>query len=557
MGISLKPEHLKRYKDIIRLFMKYGRGDLVKRQQIEEIFREDVPEAHGTVPRAEELAADLERMGPTFIKLGQLLSTRAELLPMEYLKALSRLQDDVEPFPFDQVEEIVTEELGVRLSKIFREFSPTPLAGASLGQVHAAVLRDGKPVAVKVQRPGIRRQIASDLEALAEVAQFLDKHTKHGENYEFEKMLEDFRRSLVQELDYRQEAQNLKSLGKSMRRFKRIVVPEVVDDYTTSRVLTMDFVRGQKITKLNPLARIEADTLTLADELFRAYLEQILVDGFFHADPHPGNVFFTDDYKIALIDLGMVGRVAPRLQEHLLKLLLAISEGRGEEVAEESIKIGTPKSNFQQYDFERRVVDLVNETQGARIQDLRMGTIVLEVTAISSECGIRVPPELTMLGKTLLNLDEVGRTLAPDFDPNAAIRRHAGEIMNRQLRRSLSPANLFSNLLEIKEMLETLPRSINRLLDNLGHNELRVKVDAIDEEYLMAGFQKIANRITVGVILAGMVVGASMLARVDTEFKLFGYPGLAIILFLFAAAGGVALVIEILFHDRGRHHKKE
>lgn len=556
MGISLKSDHLKRYKDILRLFYKYGRGDLVKRQDLEEIFREDdEPELHRTDPKAEELARELERMGPTYIKLGQLLSTRAELLPMDYLKALSRLQDDVAPFPFDQVEEIITDEFGIRLSKIYREFNPTPLAGASLGQVHQAVLRDGKKVAVKVQRPGIRKQIASDLEVLAEVACFLNKRTEVGEHYEFERMLEDFRRSLVQELNYRQEAHNLKTLGEAMKRFPRIVVPQVVDDFTTSRVLTMDFIHGSKVTQLSPLARMEADTAGLADELFKAYLEQILVDGFFHADPHPGNVLLTEDYRIALIDLGMVGRMAPRLQENLLKLLLAISEGRGEDAAEESIKIGTPRDIFREHDFVRRVVDLVNETRGARIQDLQMGTIVLEVTAISSECGIRVPPELTMLGKTLLNLDQVGRSLAPDFDPNAAIRRHAADIMNRQLRRAFSPANLFSNLLEIKEMAENLPRGINRILDNLSHNDMRVKVDAIDEEYLMEGFQKIANRITVGVILAGIVVGASMLTRVDTDFQLFGYPGLAILFFLLAAAGGVALVIEILFHDR-RHKKK-
>lgn len=556
MGISLKPDHLKRYKDILRLFLKYGRGDLVKRQELEAIFREEKGET-STDPRAEELARDLERMGPTFIKLGQLLSTRAELLPMEYLKALSRLQDDVAPFPFDQVEEIVNEELGVRMSKLFQKFDPAPLAAASLGQVHTAVMRDGREVAVKVQRPGIRRRIATDLEALAEVAEFLDKHTEAGKDYGFQRLVEDFRKSLVRELDYRQEAHNLESLGRDMRRFPRILVPRTVEDCTTSRVLTMDYIRGQKITGLSPTTRMEADTGGLADELFRAYLEQILVVGFFHADPHPGNVFMTDDHRIALIDLGMVGRMAPRLQEHLLKLLLAISEGRGEEAADESIKIGTPKINFREHDFVRRVVDLVNDTQGSRIEDLQMGSIVLEVTAISSDCGIRVPPELTMLGKTLLNLDQVGRTLAPDFDPNAAIRRHSGDLMNRQLRRSLSPGNLFSGVLELKEMLESLPRNINRILDNVSHNSIRLKIDAIDEEYLMAGFQKIANRITVGVILAGLVVGASMLVRVETDFTLFGYPGLAILLFLFAAAGGIALVIEILFHDRDDTHRRK
>ena len=331
MGLSLKPQHLKRYKDVAVLLMKYGRSDLVKAAGLDPTLDDESPAATATDPAASELANDLERMGPTFIKLGQLLSTRPDILPLPYLQALTRLQDRVEPFSFAEVESIVISELGVRLSKAFSEFEAKPVAAASLGQVHRAAMRDGRPVAVKVQRPDIRERVMEDLDALEEIAEFLDDHTEMGRRYGFVQILDEFRRSLLRELDYRQEAQNLTLLRRNLSEFSAIVVPAPIEDYTTSRVLTMEYVSGTKITTLSPVALLELNGAALAEQLFRAYLKQILVDGFFHADPHPGNVLVTDAGQIALLDLGMVGRIAPRLQEPLLQLLLAISEGQSDD----------------------------------------------------------------------------------------------------------------------------------------------------------------------------------------------------------------------------------
>ncbi len=248
------------------------------------------------------------------------------MMPQAYIEALTRLQGKVESFGFDEVEKRVASELGVRLSKAFTEFESEPMAAASLGQVHKARLRNGRQVAVKVQRPQIRERMIEDLDALEEIAEFLDNHTEFGKRYEFGEMLDQFRKSLLRELDYLQEANNLITLREQLKGFESIVVPEPIADYSTSRVLTMEYVHGKKVTGLSALGRMEFDGNGLAEETFRAYLEQILVNGFFHADPHPGNVFLTDDYRIALIDLGMVGRVMPGLQEQLLQLLLAIAE---------------------------------------------------------------------------------------------------------------------------------------------------------------------------------------------------------------------------------------
>lgn len=547
--VSLKTEHLKRYKDIVLLLMKYGRSDLVKQSGLNQGIELDELQVSASSPSADELATDLEKLGPTFIKLGQLLSTRADLLPQPYLEALARLQDNVEPISYEEVDRIVASELGVRISKAFGRFDREPLAAASLAQVHRAQMRDGTEVAVKVQRPEIRDRIVDDLESLNEVAMFIDAHTELGKRYEFQNMLLDLRRSLLRELDFKLEASHLTAFAANLREFQRIVIPEPVDDFTTSRVLTMTYISGKKITVLSPLRLMEIDAAGLAEELFRAYLKQILVDGFFHADPHPGNVLLTDDDDLALIDLGMIGRVLPGMQDQLLRLLLAISEGRGEEAAEVSMKMGEAKEKFDRQEYKRRVADLVAENSAATLGRINAGQVALEITRIAGDCWFRLPSEYTMIAKAMLNLDRIVLTLDPAFDPNAIIREQASQILQRNLLKTIAPANLMSGMVELKEFAEKLPSRINRILDTFGDNQLRLKVDAIDEKLVMEGLQKVANRITLGLVLAALIVGAAMLTRVETSFRIMGYPGLPLIFFMLAAIAGIGLIVSIVLYD--------
>lgn len=553
LSLSLKPEHLKRYKDIARLFMKYGRADLAKLVSSDPTLAPDDGEPMpGVSGNPENLALDLEALGPTFIKLGQLLSTRSDLLPQPYLDALTRLQDKVEPFSFGIVEEIVSSELGVRLSKAFQSFDSEPLAAASLGQVHRAVMRDGREVAVKVQRPNIRQTILEDLEAFQEMAILLDRHTEVGRRFGFQNLLEEFRRTLLRELDYRRESLNLVTLGSNLKEYQRLIVPQPIDDYSTARVLTMEYVQGTKITDLSPLARIDVDGQALAEELSRAYLDQILVDGFFHADPHPGNILITPDGRLAMLDLGMVARIDPKRQEQLLKLLLAIADARGHEAADIAIQIGTILEGHDEDRFRREVADLVQSMQGATASQIQVGRIILGMATKAVECGVRPAPELGFLGKALLHLDEIARVLDPDIDPNAIVRRHSDSILRRHMMKRFSPSNVFSSTLEMYDLAQQMPGRLNALLDNLANNRVQIKVNAFDESRLMDNLQKIANRIAVGLVLAALIVGAALLMQVRTNFTLFGYPGLAMILFLLAVACGFALVFSILFNDDWR-----
>ena len=548
MTLSLKPRHVQRYRDIARLFFKYGRGDLLKNSGFDDIDSEQDRTPDHTA-ESTQFACDLEKLGPAFVKIGQFLSTRGDLLPAAYIEALARLQDRCEPIAFPEVERIVAAELGIRISKAFASFEDVPVATASLGQVHRAELRDGSVVAVKVQRPDIEESIHDDLEVLSEIARLVDRHTELGRTQSFAEMFDEFRTSLLRELDYRQEARNLTQLADNMAEFALILVPRPVPDYVTARVLTMEFVQGRKVTALGPLARLEMHGAPLAEELCHAYLKQILVDGFFHADPHPGNVLLTDDGRVALIDLGMVAQVGPAMQEDLLKLVLAVSEGRGDDAGDLVVKLGHPLSNSDPRSVRRRVGEMVLQFQGLEMRDIALGRFLFEAARAASESGYRMPRELTMLSKTMLNVDEVARQLDPGFDPNAAIRRHASEIMRERMVRSLSPGKVFAGLLEAKEFAENLPRRLNQLIDAVSENRIRFKVDAINEVLLMEGLQKIANRITLGLVIAAMIVGAAMLMRIDTSFRILGYPGLAILFFLAAALSGFALAFNILFND--------
>lgn len=549
MSLSLHPEKLRRYHRVLKFLFKYG-GTFDSAADLEETRlrqqEDDREEVHGP---PEEFVSELEKLGPTFVKLGQFLSTRPDFLPHAYVAALARLQDGVTPIPFEEVETVVQNELGARISKAFETLESEPAASASLGQVHFARLRDGRPVAVKVQRPGVREQVLKDLEALEDLARAAQERTEAGRRYGVRDMLGEFRKALLRELDYEVEARNLTRLHRQLEGHPDLIVPLPVLDYTTPRVLTMDYVQGTKVTNMSPLRRLELDGRRLAESLCKAYLDQILIHGFFHADPHPGNVFLTDDNRIALIDLGMAVHIDPMIREQLMKLLFLVSEGRGRETVDLSIKLGRPMVDADLERFRREGARLVLECQSESLSTIATGRVFLEMVKISSQCGVRPAMELAVIGKALLNLDEAARTLDPRFDPNAFIRREAGTLMQRHLVNTLSPGSLFGSLLETQDLIRRLPGRVSDILDMVSRRDLEIRVRAFDEATLMRNLQKIANRIATGLILAALVVGAAMMMRVETEFTIFGYPGVAMLLFLGAAFLGFGLVITILLKD--------
>lgn len=549
MSLSLKPERIKRYKDLAVLLARHGRSDWVRSAAI-DLPKDEAPDRQSTA-QAEEFADDLESLGPTFIKLGQLLAGRSDLLPAAYVESLARLQDNVASIEFDEVREIVNAELDFDIGTAFETFDETPIAAASLAQVHRARLRDGRDVVVKVQRPGIQEIIRNDLAALGDIASILDDNTEAGRRYAFSDLLDTFRRTLIRELDYRREGDSLITLANNLQGYKSLVVPRPVKDFTTAKILTMEYLSGVKLTDLNPVVLLEVDGRHLAEQLVKAYLDQMLIDGFFHADPHPGNILLTRDHKLALIDLGMVGLIDPDRRTDLLQLILALAEQRGRVAAELVVKLSTEAPGGADRErFRRETAELVLATGGHVIKKIQVGRLIMDLIQISGQCGIRPAHELTIIGKTLLNLDEITRVLDPDFDVTKHVRGYAEELTRRHMLQRLTPGRLFTSLAESAELAQRAPERISRLLDSLVDNQFEIRIDAFNEQRLTANLQKIANRISMGIVLAALIMGAAMLMRVETGFTILGYPGLAMILFTAAAISGAVLVGSIFLTDR-------
>jgi len=537
----------RQYAALARLLLRHGRSDLLSGAGLDEYAAESEVEDARTTDRAESFTADLEAMGPTYVKLGQLLSTRFDLLPPAYTEALSRLQDEAEPFSSEQARALIEEELGGQVRHLYAEFDDTPVAAASLGQVHRATLRNGRDVAVKVQRPTAREDVREDMATLTRLASLADKGTGVGRTYGFGRLLHEFERTLTFELDYRREARNLLRFGEIIATYDRLTVPEPVLELTSGRVLTMSYVEGRKVTDVGPLGLIDLDTEPIVEQLFRAYLHSILVDGFLHADPHPGNLLLTDDGSLAVLDLGMVSYVPPRLQDKLVRLLVAIGDDNGEQAARVLAEMGQPLDNYDATAFRDDVTNLVSEAV-AEGPDMQAGRVLVELSRVSGSRGLRPPPEMSLVGKALLNLDRTTGHLDPTFAPAEAIRHNVRSILRSGL--AASPGDLITAALDAREFTTQLPRRANRIMDSLADGELRIRVDAVDEERLHTVLQRLANRITLGVVIAATILGASQLMRVPTHHHVFGYPALAIVLFLLAILGGGVLAAWIVVTDR-------
>ncbi len=549
---------LARTAQILRFLLKYRSAGVFTGLDLEKAALAPGSEPPPTEGKPEQFVDDLEKMGPTFVKIGQALSTRPDMVPAPYIAALERMQDDVAPIPFAQVREVVEESLGGRLGKLFGSFDEHPLGCASLAQVHRATLRDGREVAVKVQRPGIAELVRADLDAIAGLAGTADRHTEMGRRVHFADWVHEFRKTLMAELDYRAEAENLERFGEHLSDYPELVVPRPYWDLTATRVLTMELVRGTKVTEIGGVQRTEQPLHCLAEALVRGYLDQVFVHGEIHADPHPGNLLVTHDGRLALFDLGMIAHVPPKQRDRLLKLLFAAVDGRGEEVANETIDMGTRLECFDEERFLREVGQMVARYAAHSHQTSQSeGRLMLELVTLSTACGLRSPPALSLLGKTLLNLEQVSDALDPELDVKAVVEDHLDHVMRERLKRSFSPSNIASELIEVQGLLREAPRKLSDLLSLLAENRMQVRVDGIADSPLMESLQKIANRISAGLVTAALIVASAMMMRVDSGWRILGYPAIALVLFLVGAVLGLMIVASALFGDRKARPREE
>jgi len=594
----LSPKHLPRLVATIRLLTNYGLRDFANRQGLlglegASLDGEDTVQGD-LAAKAKAFRLRLVELGPAYIKLGQVLSTRPDLLPKPYIEELEQLQDDVSPMPFEQVERTIEEELRARISKLFASFDPEPLGSASLGQVHAAELRDGRNVVVKVQRPNLREQLAEDIEFFRDLATFLTEHTSAGSRADLIGVVQQVERALVDELDYRTEARNAAAFRKALATFPHILIPRVIDAYTTHKVLTTERIRGVKVDDIPPITRIEYDFSGLAEEFAHAYLQQITDSGHFHADPHPGNVFVVlpgrdnprtpaeavaddrrqevrpgatpltqseneakalaaaaaphDDPKVALIDFGMTAHLTGTMRDRVVRLLLAMGENNGESVAEALIEIGEAPEDFDRPAYVRDIVALIARHGNQTVEETPAGVMLYEAISIAYRSGLKLPGELTLLAKALFNLDAVARALDPSFNPSQSIREYTAEIANKRAQRDLSPRRIFQIAAETSDLVRALPHRIDVITQKLVANDFAVRVEAPQLGSLLLGLEKVANRIFTGLVLGGLLVSSGLLMAYQRSLGMIG--------FLLAGIVGLWMIATIFIQDRRSRKRK-
>jgi predicted unusual protein kinase regulating ubiquinone biosynthesis (AarF/ABC1/UbiB family) len=499
---------------------------------------------------AQELCDDLEDLGPAFIKLGQTLAGRTDLLPTAYYEALASLQENVTPVPYEEVEQIIKDEFGNGPQVLFAHFDVEPLATASLGQVHKAVTHEGVNVAVKVRRPGVREELENEFSLLTKFAETLTDKTDFGKRYQLSDIVHNLKTSVFKEIDYRRELQNLNQFKDLFGEFESIMVPKGFADLSSEKVLTMEYIVGTPVSD-TPSTRLDsANKLIQADRLFKAYLTHVLVHGVYHADPHPGNVRVTEEGKLVLLDLGMVGHVTQELRHTLAVLLMQLSEGRAGKVAELALQMTESSPESDRYGFRQAVIEAVDEYANLPLSEMQAGAVILDICNMAAIYRLRIPPQLSLLAKTLTHLDEIGKALAPTFNPNKALRRHVSEILVRASSDWLTLPELVKTSHDARKLITEGASLTYTILERLADQQFRIEVDALDEERWINQLQKIANRLTAGLILSAMIVGGALLAHVDDPgFMIGGYPGLAFICFMIAFMGGGILAFRILWAD--------
>jgi ubiquinone biosynthesis protein len=458
---------------------------------------------------AVEFRRSLEELGTTFIKLGQLLSSRPDLLPDVYIDELGKLVDEVAPIPFDQIEPVIASEIGL---EHFAEVDPTPLATASIAQIHPALLTSGRRVVVKVRRPRIVQQVELDLELLRSTARLLEGRSQTAELLQLAALADELEVHLRAELDLEEEAHNADIVARLVEPYEDLVVPKVIHPYVTEQVLVLERIDGEKVSPDHGLPPDRARRL--ARELFRSYVHQVTVDGVYHADPHRGNVLLTSDGRLVLLDFGLLGRLDDDTRRQLSLLLLAIAQNRADDVADLILSLSLTTVSSDQPGFVHELRRKLPRYHWRKLRGIRAGEALADLQRISLRSGIRLPTSFALVGKTLSQADSIARALDPEMDPIELMEEDALEVLLTEAERRLEPNQLLAWAYTQAEPLARLPRRLGQLVSRLESGTLKVAIAPTDLKDLEGVMRSAANRIGSAVIIAALLIASALLARV-------------------------------------------
>ncbi len=542
--------NMARLKDMAFILAKYGFGDLLQRLDlpVKKLVHSISPQIDADMDVFQRIRLALEELGPTFVKFGQILSMRPDMLPLPMIRELTKLQDAVSPIPFEDVKAVLEQEFDTSLECMFQSFDPEPVAAASLSQVHKAIHPGAKRVvAVKVRRPGIVKTVETDLNILETLARQAHNNIDALQVYDLPAIVETCRRTLLREIDFSREARYIQIAKSKIEQASDILIPEVFTEYATPRVLVTAFVKGTKITSDMDLP--ETDRKSLAAAGLRSAVLQILDHGFYHADPHPGNMVITSDNRLCLMDWGMVGRLTPDEKNDLLFLIRAAVDKDSKKVTEMLLNIATAQKTVTVQQLEKDIMDIMDVYMSLPLKDIQMGQLLEDIVQVLKSHDLRLPPDMSIVIKALITVEGTARMLYPDLDVISEAEPHVRKLVSRQYSKGYMWQRLRNNLAAMWTLQKHLPDTLSTILKKIQHNELIIGFDHKNLSPLQKALENSFNRLTLGIVLGALIIGSSMIITTGVGPLLFGYPALGMSGYLISAILGLWLVITII---RGR-----
>jgi ubiquinone biosynthesis protein len=545
--------NLNRYRQILTILFKYGFGDMIEHLKIEQYIEIGLQmiskkrrERIERLTKAVRVRMLLEELGPTYIKLGQILSIRPDLVPVDFIEELSKLQDKAPQFSFAELKRIIAEEFGKPAEEVFEYLEETPLASASIGQVHRARLKDGEEVAVKVQRPGIAKIIEVDLEIMLHLATLMERHIEELSLHRPVRIVEEFAKTIEKELNYTIEANNMERMANYALNDKYIYIPKVFKDYTTRKVLTAEYIHGIKVSDLSQIEKAGLNRKIICNRGADILLTQIFIHGFFHADPHPGNIFILPQNIICLIDFGMMGTIDRHSREGFVELVDSIVCRRVSRTVQVLLQITDREKETNIRELERDVAEFIDLHLYKPLKEIEVGPLLHHMVELAARHRLRIPPELFIMLKALSTIEGVARMLNPNFDTIAKAEPFIRQIKTSRFGPQRLGEDLWTLITQLFEFANDFPKDLLEITRTLRQKKLTINLELKGLETMLSTHDQISNRISFSIIIAALIIGSALIVRSNTPPLFYGISMIGIIGFLAAAVMGIWLLVAIL-----------
>ncbi len=537
---------VQRFEKILGVLFEEGFGYLLARTKlrrnvpIKQRLKAEVKKKEQIKPEV-RLRRTLERLGPTFIKFGQLLSVRPDLIPVSYTIELEKLQDRVSPFSYNEVEKIIKEELGKPVKELFKTFDKTPVASASISQVHKATLKNGEKVAVKVQRPNVGEILVTDIEIMIYIAQLLEKKVPEIKKYSPVAIVKEFSEWTRKELDFKNEARNASRFYRNFENISNVKIPKVYSEYVTKKVLVLEFINGIDIRDFKAMKRRGLSAPKVIKNGFDAIMKQVFVDGFFHADPHPGNIMVLNNNRVAFVDFGIVGHFSEILKRRAIDLFYGIVKEDPDKVIQAFLDMGAVDGEVDIENFREQILEVIEPLKGASLKDIKISRILEDVLDIALKNNIKMPVDFVLFGKTILTLEGIALKYNPDFNFSSNVEPFIKELEMQRLNPKYMVDNVVRNFNKFGRFVIDLPEQTTRALKKIQEGRFKIDIDDSGIRKLSLEIDRSSNRLAYGMIIAALLIAGSLVLRTVEP--------IAYLCFILAAALGIVLFVSI-FKER-------